>query len=58
MIPLRMVKLERNANVAVFPSGLSIKLYEPAYPGQQVRVSATRPPTPRRWSTPPTTWRR
>ena len=37
MIPLRKIKIERNADVAVFPSGLSIKLYEPAYPGQPVR---------------------
>ena len=43
MIPLRLVKLERNANLAVFPSGMSLKLYRAAYPGQQVRVSYKAP---------------
>ena len=43
MIPLRKVKVERNADPLVFPSGLSLKMYEPAYPGQPVRISYRAP---------------
>jgi hypothetical protein len=45
LIPNRKVKLERNASLFNFPSGLSLKLYEPAYPGQPVRVSYAGPYT-------------
>ena len=39
MIPRSKVRLERNANKVVFPSGLSVKIYYSAYPGQQIRIS-------------------
>jgi hypothetical protein len=45
LIPLRKVKLERNADPYHFPSGMSLKLYQAAYPGQQVRVSYKAPYT-------------
>jgi hypothetical protein len=43
MIPLRKIKVERNADPFVFKSGMSIKLYEAAYPGQPVRISYKAP---------------
>jgi hypothetical protein len=39
MIPRSKVRLERNANPVLFPSGMSVKVYYPAYPGQQIRIS-------------------
>jgi hypothetical protein len=45
VIPLRKIRLERNADTFIFPSGLSLKLYKAGYPGQQVRVSYSCPYT-------------
>jgi hypothetical protein len=45
MIPLRKVKLERNADPTVFPSGMSLKMYAPGYAGQPIRVSYKAPYT-------------
>lgn len=45
LIPNRRVKLERNASLFNFPSGLSLKLYQPGYPGQPIRVSYAAPYT-------------
>jgi hypothetical protein len=38
MIPLSKVKMDREADPSLFPSGISLKLYQPGYPGQPVRV--------------------
>jgi hypothetical protein len=45
LIPPSKYKLERNASPAVFPSGLSLKLYHGAYPGRPVRVQYKAPYT-------------
>lgn len=45
MVPLRKVKLERNADPNVFPSGMSFKMYTPGYAGQPIRVSYKAPYT-------------
>lgn len=41
----RSYKVERNADPAVFPSTLSIKLYESAFPGRPIRVQYKAPYT-------------
>ena len=45
LIPPSQYKLERNAMESVFPSGMSLKLYEGAYPGRPVRVQYKSPYT-------------
>jgi hypothetical protein len=43
LIEPRFWKLERNASPTVFPSGMSLKLYQDAFPGRPVRVQYKAP---------------
>lgn len=42
-IPLHAVKFDRTADTSVFPSGMSLKLLRPGYPGMPIRVAYKAP---------------
>jgi hypothetical protein len=51
LIPTSEWKLERNASYALFPSGLSIKIYRDAFPGRPIRIQYKSPyTTPLVWA--------
>lgn len=45
LIPLSHVKIQRNADTTVFPSGLALELYQSGYPGRPIRVQYKAPYT-------------